>query len=47
VRFRERINVELVQKINQRMVEKSQSERSEESKKRAGFGQKRNLRKVK
>ena len=35
VKFRERINVELVQKINQRMVEKSQTEIESPSKKKA------------
>ncbi len=35
VRFRERINVDLVNKINQRMVEKSQEETEEEAKKKA------------
>jgi hypothetical protein len=35
VRFRERINVDLVNKINQRMVQKSQEETEEESKKKA------------
>jgi hypothetical protein len=35
VRFRERINVDLVNKINQRMVQKSQEETEEEAKKKA------------
>jgi hypothetical protein len=35
VRFRERINVNLVNQINQRMVKKIQEESEEESKKKA------------
>jgi hypothetical protein len=35
VRFRERINVDLVNKINQRMVQKSQEETEESAKKKA------------
>jgi hypothetical protein len=35
VKFRERINVNLVNQINQRMVQKSQEESDEEAKKKA------------
>jgi IS5 family transposase len=44
VRFRERINVNLVNQINQRMVKKSQEESEEEAKKKAHYQKGRNKR---